>query len=386
MPLQGLVVLDFSRAVAGPYCTMMLGDLGARVIKVEETGRGDETRGWGPPFVEDSSGRAWSTYFVSVNRNKESIELDLKSSEGRAAAQTLAHNADVAMENFRPGVAGRLGIGYDELSAKNPGLVYCSISGFGQSGPWRDRPGYDLMVQALSGFMHTSAPPGGDPVKAAFPVADVLTGLFAEQAILAALYERERTGKGRRIEVNLLQSMLAAMAPQTAAYLMKGEEPPQVGTTQPNIVPYQVFRCADGAIVLGAPNERLWQRLCRALDKPHWLADRRFETNVRRNENREALVAEIETALREWTRTDALAALERHEVPCAPVSKVGAILDQLEEHGGRIASFGDSECTATTMAHPASFAGAAARYRRPPILGEHTRVILDSLKDDSDGL
>ena len=386
MPLEGLVVLDFSRAVAGPYCTMMLGDLGARVIKVEETGRGDETRGWGPPFAEDSQGRRWSTYFVSVNRNKESIELDLKSDEGRATIQALARQADVVIENFRPGVADRLGVGYGELSADNPRLVYCSVSGFGHSGPWRERPGYDLMVQAMSGFMHTSAPPGGDPVKASFPVVDVLTGLSAEQAILAALYARERTGKGRHIEVNLLQSMLSAMAPQTAAYLMTGEEPPQVGTTQPNIVPYQMFHCADGAIVLGAPNERLWQRLCVALGKPQWLEDERFATNVLRNRNRGELITEMEAALAARNCADVLAALEQHEIPSAPVSTIGAILDQLDEQGGRIATFGDSEFTATTMAHPARIVGTPMRYRRPPMLGEHTRVILDSLKDESDGL
>ncbi|MEP7361972.1 MAG: CoA transferase [Acidobacteriota bacterium] len=386
MPLQGLVVLDFSRAVAGPYCTMMLGDLGARVIKVEEKGKGDETRTWGPPFVEDSSGRSWSTYFVSVNRNKESVELDLKSEEGRTAAQALARQADVVIQNFRVGVAERLGIGYDELSALNPGLVYCSISGFGTNGPWRDRPGYDLMAQAMSGLMYTSAEPGGDPVKTAFPVADVLTALFAEQAILAALYERERTGRGRHVEANLLHCMLAGMASQTAAYLMTGEEPPQAGTAQPNIAPYKVFRCSDGFVALAAPNERLWRRVCEALEKPEWLEDPRFSTNAHRNENRAALAAEMEAILSVRPCSDTLAALDRHEIPCAPVSKVGAILDQLEEQGGRIATYGDNEFTATTMAHPVRYAGAQARYRRPPMLGEHTRVILDSLKDGADGL
>jgi crotonobetainyl-CoA:carnitine CoA-transferase CaiB-like acyl-CoA transferase len=386
MPLQGLVVLDFSRAVAGPYCTMMLGDLGARVIKVEETGKGDETRTWGPPFAEDSGGRQWSTYFVSVNRNKQSIELDLKSEEGRAAAQELAKQADVVVQNFRTGVADRLGIGYEELSALNPGLVYCSISGFGASGPWRDRPGYDLIAQAMSGFMHTSAQAGGDPVKSAFPVADILTALFAEQAILAALYQRERTGKGRHVEANLLQSMLAAMVSQTGSYLMTGEEPPQTGTAQPNIVPYQAFRCSDGFVVLAAPNERIWQRLCEALEKPQWLTDDRFATNALRNENRATLVAEIEGILAERTCAEAIGLLEERGIPSAPVSKVGAILDQLDEQGGRISTYGDHEFTATTMAHPVRLGQLPMRYRRPPMLGEHTRAILDSLKDEANGL
>jgi crotonobetainyl-CoA:carnitine CoA-transferase CaiB-like acyl-CoA transferase len=386
MPLQGLVVLDFSRAVAGPYCTMMLGDLGARVIKVEETGKGDETRAWGPPFVEDSHGRQWSTYFVSVNRNKESVELDLKSEEGRSAAQALARQADVVVQNFRTGVAEKLGIGYPELSALNPSVVYCSISGFGPSGPWGSRPGYDLIAQAMSGFMHTSAQPGGDPVKSAFPVADILTALFAEQAILAALYERERTGRGRHVEANLLQSMLAAMVSQTGSYLMTGEEPPQTGTTQPNIVPYQAFRCSDGFVVVAAPNERLWQRVCAALEKPQWLEDPRFATNVERNQNRAALVAGMENVLAERSCANAVALFDAHGIPCAPVSKVGAILDQLDEQGGRITTYGDHEFTATTMTHPVRFAGAQVRYKRPPLLGEHTRVILDSLKDKENGL
>jgi crotonobetainyl-CoA:carnitine CoA-transferase CaiB-like acyl-CoA transferase len=365
---------------------MLLGDLGARVIKVEEAGRGDETRGWGPPFVEDSNGRRWSTYFVSMNRNKESIELDLKSEEGRTAARALARTADVVIQNFRAGVAERLGIGYMELSAENPGLVYCSISGFGSTGPWRDRPGYDLMAQAMSGIMYTSAEPGGDPVKCGFPVADVLTALSSEQAILAALYQRERTGRGRHIETNLLHSLLAAMGPQTAAYLMTGEEPPQAGCRQPNIAPYQTYRCADGFFALAAPNDRLWRCVCEALGKPHWLEDARYTTNALRNENRAALAAEMEAEFAGRGCADVLAALERHGVPSAPVSKVGEILDQLEEQGGRIATFGDHEFMATTMAHPARFAGLAARYRRPPMLGEHTRVILDSLKDGTDGL
>lgn len=385
LPLAGLTVLDFTRAVAGPYCTMLLGDMGARVIKVEEAGRGDETRAWGPPFAMDAQERPWSTYFVSMNRNKESVALDLKSDEGRAAAQALAGRAGVVMENFRPGVAARLGIGYEDLRASNEALVYCSVSGFGQTGPWRDRPGYDLVVQALSGFMHTSAAPGGDPVKASFPVADIVTGLFAAQAILAALYERERTGRGRRIEVSLLDCMLAAMAPQTAAFLMTGEEPPQAGTAQPNIVPYQAFRCRDGHIVAGAANQRQWERLCAALERPEWLRDARFATNPLRNQHRAELVGEIETVLSGCDCAGALDALARHGIPCAPVSTVSAILEELEEQGGRVATFGDAAFTATTMANPVRLSGSAFRYRRPPLLGEHTRSILDSLKDGSDG-
>ena len=385
LPLAGLTVLDFTRAVAGPYCTMLLGDMGARVIKVEEAGSGDETRAWGPPFAADSQGSPWSTYFVSMNRNKESVALDLKSDEGRSAARVLARRAGVVMENFRPGVAGRLGIGYEELRTDNEGLVYCSVSGFGQTGPWRDRPGYDLMVQAQPGFMHTSAAPGGDPVKASFPVADIVTGLFAAQAILAALYERERTGRGRRIDVSLLDCMLAAMAPQTAAWLMTGEEPPQAGTAQPNIVPYQAFRCRDGHIVAGAANQRQWERFCTALGRPEWLEDARFATNPQRNQHREALVNGIEAALSGRDCAGTLEVLTGHGIPCAPVSTVSAILDQLEEQGGRVATFGDAAFTATTMANPVRLSGSAFRYRRPPLLGEHTRVILDSLKDGSDG-
>jgi crotonobetainyl-CoA:carnitine CoA-transferase CaiB-like acyl-CoA transferase len=373
--LADVIVLDFTRAVSGPLCTMLLGDLGARVIKVEEPGTGDETRSWGPPFIERENGERWGTYFVSINRNKESIALDLKSAKGRDVARRLARRADVVVENFRPGVAERLGIGYEALRAVNPALIYCSISGFGQTGPWRERPGYDLMIQALSGLMHMSAEPGGRPVKSAFPVADVLTGLFAEQAILAALH----AGRGQRIEVSLLDSLLAAMAPLATAYLMTGEEPPQMGVAQANIVPYQVFRCADGYVAAGAPNDRLFERFARALGHPEWAADARFATNPERTRHRAELVGEVEAALAKLTVAGAVARFEAEGLPCAPVSRLSETLEHPAVAAG-VVDFG-----VRTMAHPARFSVSPVSYRHPPRLGEHTESILAWLEETSDG-
>jgi len=367
-PLSNLLVLDFTRAVAGPFCTMLLADLGARVIKVEDP-QGDEARNWGPPFVND-----WSTYFLSINRNKESIVLDLKNPAHLATARKLAARANIAIENFRPGVAARLGIGYEALSAINPNLIYCSISGFGQTGLWSQRPGYDLIIQALSGFMHASAEPQGTPVKAAFPIADILTGLFAEQAILAAL----QVGKGQLIEVSLIDSLLAAMTPLATAYLNTGIEPRQMGRAQPNIVPYQVFRCADAYIAAGTPNNRQFERFAQALGHPEWPRDPRYATNPSRNANRAALIAEIEQVLSKLTAADALSALEAQEIPCAPVSTIGATLDN-PALAQNIVDVG-----IRTIAHPARFSTSTPNYKHPPRLGEHTQSILTWL-EETDG-
>jgi formyl-CoA transferase/CoA:oxalate CoA-transferase len=310
-PLEGRLVLDLSRAVAGPLCTMLLGDLGARVIKIEEAG-GDEARSWGPPFHGEDS-----TYFLGLNRNKESAILDLKQPGDLAVVRGIAARADIVVENFRPGVAARLGLGYEELRAVRPGLVYGSVSGFGQEGADRDRPGYDLILQAASGLMHTS---GG---KVSFPVADVLAALFLQQGILAALLR----GEGAYIDVSLLDSLLAAMSPLTAAALMAGVDPKPAGPAHANIVPYQVFECREGKVAVGVTNERIWGRFCGALGRADWLADERYATNVLRNRNRAELVAEIETAFRTRTAMEWEAALRAAEVPCAAVRTVGEALE-----------------------------------------------------------
>src|SRR6516164_7191433 len=279
-PLQGLQVLDLTRAVTGPFCTMILGDLGARIIKIEEPRTGDETRHWGPPFVEGES-----AYFLSLNRNKESVVLDFRQEGDVAALRRLASESDVVVQNFRPGVAERLGVEYESLQAANADLIYASISGFGLTGPDCQRPGYDLIVQAMSGMMLASGWEGV-PAKACFPVAEILAGQFASQAILAALYERERTGKGAHIEVSLLEALLFAMPSQSMGCLLTGSSPPPQGTNTAMIAPYQLLQCRDAALAVAVPNERIWRRFCDALGRLEWADEERYRTNQRRIENR----------------------------------------------------------------------------------------------------
>ena len=373
LPLTGVTILDLTRAVAGPFCTMTLADLGARVIKIEEAASGDETRRWGPPFRGSES-----AYFLSVNRNKESVALNLKEERDKSALLRLAKGADVAIENFRPGVADRLGAGYKDLSAANPGLIYVSISGFGQNGPLRDKPGYDLVAQAMSGLMRVSASPGGDPVKVAFPVADILTALFASQAILAALYQRERGGGGRYIELSLIESLLAAMCPITGSCLMTGREPAPMGTGQANIVPYQMFRCLDGYIVAGAPNERLWRRFAEALGRPDWCEQECYRTNEARMAHRSQLIAEIEGVLGTANASHWIESLERAEVPCGEVLNVSRILEhpQLAARGSIVEMHHPALGTLRNIGYPARFEGITQTYRAAPLLGEHTSDVL----------
>jgi crotonobetainyl-CoA:carnitine CoA-transferase CaiB-like acyl-CoA transferase len=366
-PLAGITVLDLTRAVAGPFCTMCLGDLGARVIKIEEPGTGDETRHWGPPFAGENS-----TYWLGLNRNKESVTLNLKSEDDRQVLKALACQADVVIENFRPGVTERLGVHYGALAPGNPRLIYVSISGFGQTGPERLTPGYDLIIQAMSGLMPVSAEPGGPPVKAGFPVADVIASLFAGQAILAALYRRERTAHGAYIEVSLIECLLAAMAPLTSAYLMAGKEPQPMGTAQPNIAPYQMFRCRDASIVIGVTNDRIWERFCHALERAEWLTDERYRGNRSRNAHRAILVSAIEETLAARPAAEWLERLARHEVPCAPVLTVAEILNHPHIAArGTVVDAGGLKM----VGNPMRFAGFEAEYKAPPALGEHTAQI-----------
>lgn len=313
-PLEGVFVLDLSRAVAGPLCTMLLGDLGARVVKIEEAG-GDEARSWGPPFYGEDS-----TYFLGLNRNKESAILDLKSAEDVALVRRMAERADIVVENFRPGVAARLGLGYDDLRAVRPGLIYGSVSGFGQDGPDRDRPGYDLILQAASGLMYTSSG------KVSFPVADVLASLFLQQGLLAAMVRRGFSGEGAYVDVSLLDSVLAAMSPLTAAALMAGVDPKPAGVAHASIVPYQVFRCLEGQVAVGVTNERIWGRFCGAVGRADWLAEARYATNILRNANRVELLGELEPLFLTRTAMEWELVLRGAEVPCAAVRTVGEAL------------------------------------------------------------
>ncbi|HEU0123659.1 MAG TPA: CoA transferase [Bryobacteraceae bacterium] len=358
LPLAGIVVLDLSRAVAGPLCTMLLGDLGARVLKIEEAA-GDEARSWGPPFAG-----ADSTYFLGLNRNKESAVLDLKDPEDAAAARRMAARADMVVENFRPGVAARLGLGYEALREGHEGLIYGSVSGFGQEGEERDRPGYDLIVQAMSGVMHTSG------AKVSFPVADVLAALFLQQGLLAALRRRERTGEGAYVDVSLLDSMLAAMSPLTAAALMAGVDPPPAGAAHANIVPYQLFYCREGKVAVGVTNERIWRRFCSAVGRGDWLLDERFASNILRNANRAALLAELEPLLLTRTAMEWETVLRAAEVPCAAVRTVGEAL-QLDA----VRSVWTLDDGLAVFGNPVRMSDWEAPRRAVPKRGEHTAAL-----------
>jgi crotonobetainyl-CoA:carnitine CoA-transferase CaiB-like acyl-CoA transferase len=374
-PLEGVRVLDLTRAVAGPFCTLLLGDLGARVIKIEEPETGDETRHWGPPFIDGES-----VYFLALNRNKQSVVLDMKRESDLAALHQLAAQADIVVQNFRPGVVERLGIDYARLKEGNPGLIYASISGFGLTGPDRQRPGYDLIVQAMSGMMLASGSEGA-PAKSCFPVADVLAGQFACQAILAALYERRTTGRGTHVEVSLLESLLFAMTFHSTACLLTGASPKPQGTNNSSIVPYQLLHCQDALLAVGVPNDRIWRRFCDALGQRKWADDSRYSTNQRRIENRAALIEEIEAVMRQRTSAEWLEILDRHHVPCGPLLSIADIF----QHPQVLARDNAVEVDHPTIgavklvANPMRFLDREIEYRPPPVLGQDTAAVLNEI-------
>jgi crotonobetainyl-CoA:carnitine CoA-transferase CaiB-like acyl-CoA transferase len=311
-------VLDFSRVLAGPFATMMLADLGASVIKVERPGVGDETRSWGPPY--DDRGEA--TYFQAVNRNKRSIVLDLKDPSDQAQARALAERADVLVENFRPGLLDALGLGYDELRAANPGLVYCSITGFGRRAG-AELPGYDLLVQALGGLMSITGAANAEPQKVGVALVDILAGLFATTGILAALRHRDRSGDGQRVELNLLSALLGGLVNQASAYTIAGVVPARMGNAHPSISPYELYASADGHLVLAVGNDRQFAALCEALGAPELARDARFDTNPRRVEHRQALREQLERRLRARPADEWAQELRRVRVPAGMVNDIG---------------------------------------------------------------
>ena len=348
-PLDGIRVLDLSRVLAGPYCTMLLADLGADVIKVERPGEGDETRSWGPPFAGEES-----AYFLAVNRGKRSVALDLARPETQEALRRLARKADVVVENFRPGTAERLGAAYEQLARENPKLVYCSITGFGDA-----RPGYDFVVQAESGLMAVTGEAGGEPMKVGVAVVDVLAGYAAATAILASLLE----GGGGRIEISLADVARSALVNLAQNALLTGEEPQRHGNAHASIVPYQTFAASDATIAVGGANDGLFRRLCTALERPDLL---RFATNPERVERRDELVAELSQTFAEATADEWV---ERLEAAGVPVAKVSGVLEALDGH-----TFSVDHPALGPLPLVPSPLGAATRP--PPLLGEHTREVL----------
>ena len=373
-PLDGLTVLDFSRVLAGPYCTMQLADLGARVIKFEQPGRGDDTRAWGPPFVAGES-----AYFLSVNRNKESLALDLKHPDARAIIDALLPRADVLVENFRPGTMERLGLGFESVAARHPRLVYCSISGFGQTGPRSAEPGYDAMMQAEAGLMSITGAADGPPFRVGVAVGDIATGMFAVQGILAALVARARTGRGQRVDIAMLDAITALLSYQASSAFATGETPRRMGNRHPSIAPYDTFASADGEFVLSVGNDDQFRRLASVVQLP-WLADDpRFRTNADRVANAEALRRELSAALSRRGRAELLAALKDAGVPSAAVRTITeAFADpQLAAREMIVPLEHLAAGTVRVLGTPLKLSATPASIRTaPPALGQHTDAIL----------
>jgi crotonobetainyl-CoA:carnitine CoA-transferase CaiB-like acyl-CoA transferase len=357
-----LVIADFTRVLAGPYATMLLGDLGAEVVKVERPSVGDDTRAWGPPYADDGQ----SSYFHSVNRNKTSLACDLSTPAGLAAARDLALRADVLVENFKTGTLDRCGLGYPELAGANPGLIYCSITGFG-SGAGADLPGYDLLVQAMGGLMSVTGPAPGEPTKAGVAVVDVLTGLHAAVGILAALAHRASTGEGQRVEVNLLSSLLSALVNQSSGYVAAAVVPEILGNAHPSIAPYEVFDTADRPIVLAVGNDRQFRALTTELGAPEMADDPRFASNPTRVAHRDALVATLNGLLNDDSASHWQRRLTAVGVPCGPINNLAEAFALAAELGlDPVARFADDPGSPPTVAHPITFSATPASYRLPP--------------------
>ncbi len=374
--LAGIRVLDLTRVLAGPYCTMFLGDLGAEVVKVEQPGVGDDTRGWGPPF---SGGE--SAYFLCVNRNKKSLTVDLKSAEGSALIRQLAERADVLIENFRPGALDRLGLGEKELRAKNPQLIYASLSGFGADGPMADMPGYDLIVQAWGGLMSITGTSESGPLKVGVAIIDLVAGLMLGKSIVAALYARERIGVGQKIDTSLLEAEVAALINAGSNYLIGGKVPGRWGNAHPTIVPYQSFQTSDSFLVLGAASEGIWQRLCPALGRTDLADDPRFAKNADRVENRQELIAILAEIFMTRTTADWVAALNQADIPCAPVQTIDQVFAAPQVlHRNMLVEVEHPTAGRVKFAGiPVKFSATPASVRLPPpLLGEHNREILSS--------
>jgi crotonobetainyl-CoA:carnitine CoA-transferase CaiB-like acyl-CoA transferase len=339
-PLAGLKVLDLSRILAGPFAGQTLADLGATVIKVEAPG-GDDTRTWGPPFI-DREGDRTAAYFYAANRGKQSVAVDLTTPEGQNLIRNLAAEADVLLENFKVGGLAKHGLDYPALSAINPGLVYCSITGFGQDGPYAGRAGYDYMIQGMSGLMSITGTPEGEPQRVGVAVVDLFSGLYSVIGILAALRDRDRTGRGQHLDIALLDCGTAMLANQAMNYLATGTAPGRTGNGHPNIVPYQVFPVADGAVIVASGNDAQYRRFCEVLNRPALAADPAYSTNQDRVTRRETLVPLLSEATRGWARDDLLAALEAVGVPAGPINSIAQALDdeQIKARGLRIAPEG----------------------------------------------
>ncbi|MGC8476523.1 MAG: CaiB/BaiF CoA transferase family protein [Acetobacteraceae bacterium] len=378
-PLRGLRVFDLTRVLAGPTCTQMLADLGAEVIKIERPGTGDDTRGFAPPLMP---GTRESAYFVGVNRNKYSVTLDIATPEGQELAQALIAHCDILVENFKVGALAKYGLGYAELHAKHPGLIYCSITGFGQTGPYAPRPGYDSLIQAMGGVMSLTGEPDGMPQKVGVPVADLFAGLYGCIGILAALRHREATGQGQQVDIGMLDTHVAWLANQGMNYLATGENPPRLGNQHPNIVPYQVFPTADGHIVLSIGNDPTFRRFCEAFALTHLLEDPRFATNAARVENRQLVTDTLTPVMQGHPTGWWIDRLEALKIGCGPINRLAEVFadPQVIARGMLREMAHDSGVPVKVIANPVRLSETPADYRHaPPLLGGQTDQVLGGL-------
>jgi crotonobetainyl-CoA:carnitine CoA-transferase CaiB-like acyl-CoA transferase len=376
--LDDLLILDLSRVLAGPYATMQLGDYGARIIKIEQPGRGDDTRQWGPPFTPSGE----SAYYLSANRNKQSVTLDLKTERGRQIVGDLTQRADVLVENFKVGTMDGLGLGYATLRQDNPSLIYCAITGYGQTGPYRDRPGYDTVIQAQGGIMSITGPADGAPSKVGVAIADIMAGMYAAQAILAALHHRTRSGEGQYIDIALFDAQLGWLANVASAYLLSGKPPQRQGNAHSTIVPYQPFPTADGVIMLAVGNDRQFAAVCRVLDQPQWATDERFATNPARVRHRDQLVPLVEAVFRTQSTDVWINQLLAAGVPCGPVNDIPtALADVQTQARGMVQTVAHPAAGPIELVGPAPKLSATptAIHSHPPMLGEHTDQVLQEL-------
>ncbi|WP_431109353.1 CaiB/BaiF CoA transferase family protein [Variovorax paradoxus] len=393
--LDGIKVLDLSRVLAGPWCTQILADLGADVIKIERPGVGDDTRTWGPPFIKDANGNDTdqASYFTACNRNKRSVTVDMATPDGQALLKQMAAQADIVVENFKTGGLEQYGLDHKSLRAANPRLIYCSVTGFGHDGPYAERAGYDLMIQAMTGMMSiTGRPdgePGGGPLRVGVALTDLFTGVYASTAILAALQVRDRTGEGQHIDMALLDVGMAILANQASTFLNTGKAPQRQGNTHPSLAPYQDFPTLDGSMLLAVGNNGQFARFCEAAGHPEWAADARFATNTLRVKHRGVLIPMMEELTRTRTTADWVTLLEDKAVPCGPINDIAQAFDDAQVKARGLAvtlprDAGDGIESITGVASPLRLTATPPVLRHaPPALGQHTREVLAELGIDA---
>jgi crotonobetainyl-CoA:carnitine CoA-transferase CaiB-like acyl-CoA transferase len=387
-PLSHIKVLDLSRVLAGPWAGQLLADLGAEVIKVERPGAGDDTRSWGPPFLKnkDGSESRESGYYLAVNRNKRSLTISMEKPEGQEIIRKLAANSDIVLENFKVGTLPRYGLGYEDLKKVNPKLIYCSITGFGQDGPIAQNAAYDFLIQGMGGLMsitgEADANPGGGPQKVGIPIIDLMSGMYGTVAVLAALANREVTGKGEYVDLAMLDVQTAILSNQAMNYLVSGRVPKRQGNRHPNIMPQDVFKCADGQVVLAVGNDGQYAKMCQAINRPELATDPRYIKNADRVRNKEVLLPVIEDILKKWTRADLCAAMDAVGVPCGPINDIDEVFEipQVKHRGMKMDLPHPTSGTVPSVANPMKFMENKIEYRTaPPLLGADSDDILHSL-------